>query len=357
MKGHSMRRRLLLLVLAALPAAGCANLVVHKVPVDQRVAGADDHVDGFRYYLSRPHVLVKEKIEVSRTESLVLIEKGGAVQFLDGAGAGKTVPLDQLTTTNPGTGATQRVSEAELEAMRNLIKTRPEPVNNPSSTDADVRPAALAAPLPDDSVTAFATAGPAWPTDARPALLPSPRAASPTPEPPATDRKSAQLTGAIQIVFLPDMDEQYAIHSRNFVSKTSFTLKFRDGWGLSDVYGDHDSTPVALELFNVIDQAIDTAKTLALAQMKKDADGGGKGFREEFSPQTFPAANEVNIYKLVQITYIKPGLYRLNKPWEAGEPKPTGCGFLTKLGLETVTIAELRLATRAMRAERVEEKK
>src|SRR5262249_50472541 len=140
-------------------AAGCADLVVRKVPVDQRAVGADDHVDGFRYYLSRPHVLVKEKIEVSRTESLVLIEKGGTVKFLSGAGTGKTIPLDQLSTTNPSTGATQRVSEAELEAMRSLIKSRPESASSPTPADSAVCPATLATPIPDEALTPFASAG------------------------------------------------------------------------------------------------------------------------------------------------------------------------------------------------------
>ena len=263
-----MRRRLLALLTVAVPAAGCADLVVHKVPVDKRIAGSDQHVDGFRYYLSRPYIAVNAPVEVSRIESLVILKDGFAVTFLNGVGAGKTIPLDQLTTTNPGTGAVQRVSQAELAAMRSLIESRAEKLASNSTVDPGVRPAALAKPAPSDALMnsfAAATIGP--PSEAFAARVNEGavvQAAPPTPETPASakDRHSVHLNGHIQIVFLPDMDEQYAIESRNFVSKSSFTLKFQDGWELSDVYADHDATPVALELLNTIDQAIDTAKTL-----------------------------------------------------------------------------------------------
>jgi hypothetical protein len=68
-------------------------------------------------------------------------------------------------------------------------------------------------------------------------------------------RKSAVVNGPIQIIFLPDMDEQYAIRSENFVSKSDFSLQFRNGWELTDVSGNHDSTPVALELIKTINAA------------------------------------------------------------------------------------------------------
>jgi hypothetical protein len=326
-----MRRRLLTLLVAIAPAAGCADLIVHKVPVDTRIASQDQHVDGFRYYLSRPYIAVSGQIEVGRTESLVGIGKDGAVTFLNGGGAGKTIALDELTATNPGTGTTRRVSPAELEAMKSLIRSRSD------AADSQVRPAAVAN---SDGVVGFASDSIRGTAFAAQAL------AAPTPDPPtpAKDRHSSHLTGDIQIVYLPDMDEQYAIESKNVLSKTAFNLKFQDGWQLSDVYADHDSTPVALELLNTVDQAIDTAKSLALAEMKKEQaknpGGGGGSMGYDFVP------NQAQIYKLVQITYIKPGLYRLNKPWEAGQPQPTGCGFLAKLGLETFTTVELKPVTK-----------
>jgi hypothetical protein len=42
---------------------GCSNLVVKKVPVDDRIAGTDCQ-QGFRYYLNRPYLVVKKPILV-----------------------------------------------------------------------------------------------------------------------------------------------------------------------------------------------------------------------------------------------------------------------------------------------------
>ena len=44
--------------------AGCANVKVKKVDVDQRIAGKDNHVRGFRYYLNRPYIVVGKHISV-----------------------------------------------------------------------------------------------------------------------------------------------------------------------------------------------------------------------------------------------------------------------------------------------------
>jgi len=45
------------------------------------------------------------------------------------------------------------------------------------------------------------------------------------------------------------------------------------------------------------------------------------------------------VWQLVERTSIKPGVYRLNKPWENEEAtglQPTGSGLLAKLGLPLV---------------------
>ena len=51
-------------LMAAAAAAGCANVHVKKVPVELRAAGQDHHVHGFRYYLTRPYIVVSRRIEL-----------------------------------------------------------------------------------------------------------------------------------------------------------------------------------------------------------------------------------------------------------------------------------------------------
>ena len=46
------------------------------------------------------------------------------------------------------------------------------------------------------------------------------------------------------------------------------------------------------------------------------------------------------LIRMVERVYIKPGVYRLNKPWEVKGPgcdMPTGLGLLAKLGLPTAS--------------------
>ena len=37
---------------------GCAGLEAHRVPLPKRMSGEDAHIHGFRYYLSRPYLVV-----------------------------------------------------------------------------------------------------------------------------------------------------------------------------------------------------------------------------------------------------------------------------------------------------------
>src|SRR5205823_2203529 len=95
----------------------------------------------------------------------------------------------------------------------------------------------------------------------------APSAVFSTDPAPSARSSVAELKGDIQILFLPDMDEQYAIQSKNVFSKSSFGLQFRHGWELTDVSGNHDSTPVALELFATINSAVDAAKALSTSAL------------------------------------------------------------------------------------------
>src|SRR5947208_14271631 len=53
---------------------GCANLDVKKVPLAQRAAGCD-HEQGFRYYLNRPYIVVKNPILICEMRSLVRVNQ------------------------------------------------------------------------------------------------------------------------------------------------------------------------------------------------------------------------------------------------------------------------------------------
>jgi len=149
-------------------------------------------------------------------------------------------------------------------------------------------------------------------------------------DPAGTTRKTVNLTGNIDVVFLPDLDEQYAVHNCNFLSKSAYTLNFQDGWALTDVGGEFDSTPVPLEILNFIDKAITAAKNVALAGVDRQARSAG----DVALPAT-PGPGARLVYQVTVSTYLKPGVYRVSKPWECETEQTTGCGLLAKMGLAT----------------------
>lgn len=57
--------RVLVAALVAGLTIGCANVAVHKVSVEKRIEGRDNHVRGFRYYLNRPYIVVSSPVPVS----------------------------------------------------------------------------------------------------------------------------------------------------------------------------------------------------------------------------------------------------------------------------------------------------
>jgi hypothetical protein len=336
----------------ALLLAGCSNLIVRKVPLDKRLAEDDHHIHGFRYYLSRPYVLVLQPILLTKTQTLVAMGADSKFTFLEGPQAGQVSSLEEqkkeahhrsatVTPVSPQELARLKTMVPEQAAEGNAIQpvqfkrgnyTQNVIIAGQPSRFAD--PGAAVADLGADVAAKGADANPAAPPGDGAGKVPAPGT-----------RKSAVLNGPIQIIFLPDMDEQYAIRSENFVSKSEFALQFRNGWELTDVYGNHDSTPVALSLIQTIGAAIDAAKTLSTAVSGKLV--GAPGAPERGEPGERKQAK--NWYILTRTTVLKPGIYRLNKPWEMGHgEQPTGCGLLTKLGLETFTTVELAPVTQKM---------
>jgi hypothetical protein len=168
-----------------------------------------------------------------------------------------------------------------------------------------------------------------------------------TPAPADDGFKTVDLKGNIDVVFLPDFDEQYAVHNCNVLAKSSYGLRFRDGWQLVGVDGKFDSTTVAIALLQTIDSAIQTAQSLAttaldtrskLAAARKQMNS--QGIRDE---KGRPMAYVVLEVKRDRV--IPPGLYRINKPWEVAEgAAPCGTGLLSKMGLPTVEVVSVTKA-------------
>jgi hypothetical protein len=326
---------------------GCAYLEVKKVSEDRRAAGCDN-VKGFRYYLARPYVVVKAPILVSESSTLYVVTDRSTPAPLADLAAPPGV--ERVSRVNPASGAFESVSEAEVAALRRLAP-EPQTVRQVAFRKGAVETAAVSPPPPPgglerlltaDAAAAAAdvaaggdvtTGGAVEMTDR---LADAGGGSGPAPlNPPTVTPDNRPLTpplvGDIQIFFLPDMDEQYAIHNCNVLSKSGYQLLFKDGWQLTDVSGEFDSTPVPLAILNFIDNAINAAKQVAIAGIDRQARilGGDVGTK---APKI---AASRTVYQVITSTYLKPGVYRINKPWECNQEHATGCGLLAAMGLAT----------------------
>jgi hypothetical protein len=300
------------LIFSVVHLCGCSNLVVHKVPLADREAGTD-HAHGFRYYLPRPYVLVHDKIIIYERRTLVVVDKAATlkeVSFLDGPRRGQAIALEKLKIGDQTNGTLRQVSIAELQQLRTAVA-----LSNPAAASPDQQPDVHTEF--NEGADAGGNPGGNAGGDGQPIPIPSNK-------------------GKFEIVFMPDLDEQYVVKSRNFLAKTAFRLTFKDGADLTHVGGDHDATTLAVEFLNTIDSAIQATQSIAEASAKGPA-AGSQAAPSARAPHLVGGDKNKQIWVLVETVSIKPGLYRLNKPWELQDGyQPSGNGLLAQLGLPSV---------------------
>jgi hypothetical protein len=86
-----------------------------------------------------------------------------------------------------------------------------------------------------------------------------------------------------------------------------------------------------------VDKLIESSKQIEEARMDAEA-----AKHQPEAPKGFYSAHSGD-FVLIESLYLKPGIYRLNKPWENDGVAPaSGCGLLAKMGLPTVVACELR---------------
>ena len=297
-----MHKYTIFLLCFTLLTPGCARMKVTKVSRGDLAGHCDDDVEGFRYYLSRPYVHVKNPILVNEwTEIYIATEDGSEVSLL----------LPQNDDVNDSWTNTQTISQevnaasvSEMESMRELIR---------SAEDA---PTETPGPEKDDKAD----------------------------EPSGSVKTNIHpISNDLEIVFLPDLDEQYAVHGKNCVSKMDYNLNLQDGWMLTDVSSNADSTPVAIEILNVLNTAIESARNLGMASADKNVKVSPPRVSNATYEQVRNALEDgkeeerLVLYERVHRSYIKPGLYRINKPWETNGHLPVGCGLIAQLGLPITT--------------------
>jgi hypothetical protein len=311
---------------------GCGGLVTRKVPLQARLSGSD-YQKGFRYYTSRPHLIVSKPVLIGVTKIDGLLFKdedrsgpdhiaikvpteNGGEQFYDLSGK----LMLELENANwmpfnyTGPMASLQSTVATADGFGGLFAAAPPQQENSPATDE--------LPPPDELESV---------NNSRSNLVDPPSS-------PGTDEPEEEINpdpSVFQIVHLPDFEEQMAIRHKGCISQGSFALRFKDGWQLHSVQDSVDTTDVPIRLLQLAQAALAQATTTTTTQ-------------QPAKPPSTPAAGgsgssnnkiiDLRNHQRVRITtksLIQPGIYRLTKQSERSGTS-VGGGILADLGIPTV---------------------
>jgi hypothetical protein len=339
-----------LAVLALATATGCANLEARKVPLADRLNSTDDKYKGFRYYLSRPYLVVSRRVclgqqivagklmqNKANEYFIETVNDAGGPRYVDLHGGDRTREVaadDSLVyvtypapppdaSSGGGAGKTPTAAVGKGGGAAGIVVTPPTP---PQGT-------------PEQKKDVDITATPLTPAQVKQMIA---DASAPAGSPKADDTTPS----AFQFVMLPDFEEQMAVKDRNFAAKGKYELKFADGWQLRSVGGSWDATEVAVRALQVLSDAVSATAAVRQEQLnklpvvKKQTDLADQAAR----------AKQVFVVR-VWGTYVEPGVYRLQKASEKqaapaapeAAPECPVAGILSDLGLPTVTDAQTYL--------------
>jgi hypothetical protein len=165
-------------------------------------------------------------------------------------------------------------------------------------------------------------------------LAPTPKAGDVPPGKPDTQ---AAGTGPFQVLFLPDFEEQFAIHNCNFLAKTKYKYNFRNGTELESFSGNYDATDVPVKIVETVGRLVSAIGEVAKTRLQNLPPGASaRGF---YAGQGQPSSD---FYLRIQ-TSIEPGVYRIQKSWEIAAsadldsmPADHLCGLFAEIGLPIV---------------------
>ncbi|MCG8685380.1 MAG: hypothetical protein MI892_10920 [Desulfobacterales bacterium] len=299
----------------ALVLVGCAKVTVRKVPSpSQYVEWTDrmqekaDEMEGFRFYLPRPFINVFESFPV-RTD--VFLAEG--VVSADG----RFVVVRRMWDENGNT----RYPGGFKEGLRIDSKfiSRGTDTKAQSDEEEDAEPA-----------TDLPGVAPGLPGRER-----TPPVAGAT-QPPTTGQNRRAVTndnsayayqpmrGNLDVVYLPDFDEQYVVSSSSGLGNVEFQLNFGQGWSLQGFNSLADNSQLNNRIFDVIDSATQLAETAAFAAAGlpslptqlpgMDAIAPQAGEEDPVLVQGTPVS-----LKVVIVHYAAKGAYPVIKPRELQE--------------------------------------
>lgn len=265
-------RQASLVVIVGLQGVGCATVGATRVKPD------DYKTDGVRYWLAMPYVLVKAPVEVSRTDSVYQLEPVSA-------------KLNKVAWT-PFGGAQGRSLVASYGSgggAEVALAPTPFALDDPTGLGAG-HPAAPGGkgtkPKKDQSPEPGADQGGG--------AAMTPATDKPTPAAPAP-------SAAVEVVWLPDYCQQYAIHQTSVLANLKVKVDLADGWKLSSVDSTADTTAVIGKVLDLAGTALGAAKDLAVEKVKSASTSKGSSEAQQ--------GGAMKYLRKTEITYLKPGLY------------------------------------------------
>jgi hypothetical protein len=311
---------------SALASSGCANLEATKVPLSARIHGCDNgqKYDGFRYYMSRPHIVVSERVDLGSTHQLARLAVLSHPQSDDmkevivleplmehdqrywNFESGELLDVDGYkeqgyrinTFVSPAENSDAAKSIGEGSSSGVLQTALMQQVNVPDVLGRDAISRSLALSVLDGD-------------GEKPVIV--------KPE-------------AFQVFHLPDFEEQMRVKHKNCLAYSKIDLHFADGWQLQEAGGSFDSTEVAARVLQSLSSAISASTEVQAAALKKlPATPAGGPSSADILGNAKERDEVVVLVKESQ--YIVPGIYRLQKSWEMANGANGPRGMLTNLGL------------------------
>lgn len=297
--------------------AGCSAVEVQKIPSqadyqqwgDRRQAEVDS-IKGIRYYMPRPYVAVHQSFPV-RTDIYFargLVSPDGTSVFItEIAGAD-----EQLK---------KQLGVAPIKINSRLITTRPADPDTPfvPQGEEDEKP-----PVPAPTTAPAKDEPPATKPSETPQPAPQPQQQQEPPpgifEQRVTNDNGAfafqPLRGSLDIVYLPDFEEQYAVSIRQGLGDAKFEMAMGQAWSLQGLNSKVDNTQVNGLIMGLLSKAADLA-TQGMAGLFSKlvpplAPGETGAFTAQGAEKTDAPGVQVSL-RIVVVHYAAQGLYPILK--------------------------------------------
>lgn len=312
----------------------CASVKVRKVPTPtqyalwtDRMQRKADSLEGFRFYLPRPFVNVFESFPV-RTDiyiadghvtpdgKYVIVEsvrtESGLNEYLAGIKKDTLIPSQAIF---PPSAAAKDAAGKALNAQSGFLEAMAKAATNVAGT----------------KVTTGGT-DTGQPTGTTPPST-TPAATTGINQRDVRNDNGAfayqPMRGNMDIAYLPDFEEQYAVSSKSGLGNAKFSMNLGQGWSLQSFNSLTDNSELNKRIFDVIDESIRLAKAAAMAATgvpPVDVAGTTKLLTSALGAQSGPAEGGAQLtagapvsLKIVVVHYAAKGLYPVIKPRELQE--------------------------------------